>query len=273
MEFKGHLKPENIFFKQIDKIETASKLPDILITSDINSLYHRRDIITEKKFEIFQYDASPVFKKSGLVQTETPMRFIAADAMVIVADRNKYMQTQMPREWYELLHPALNASIVFCNATDSFCHTVYAHFIRDYGMNVLKQLKSNTFQSMHPIEMVQTLTEGNKTQAQLFVMPYSYARLLEQNINYQVIWPDDGAILLPIQMLIKKGVSDKYKKIIDLFTGSEMGNLLALNGFIPVNTKSVIDFRFGKLNWLGWNFINESDLKSIKQKIITHLSP
>lgn len=270
--FHGHLYPENIFYRKIEDMQQTRSLPDILITSDLNTLYHRSDILRSGYFEIFQYAAHSAFAGSGLVKPGNAMRFLAADCMVIVADRNKYMQSQMPREWYELLHPQLNESIVFCGETDFFCHTTYAHFVRDYGLNVLTKLKQNIAATIHPIEMIKTLTEGNRTGARLFVMPYSYARLLEQNINYQIIWPEDGAIILPVQMLVKKSALEKHKKLIDLFTSAEMGRVFALSGLIPVNVNTGVEFQYGKLNWLGWNFLQTQNISELKRNINNNLN-
>jgi ABC-type Fe3+ transport system substrate-binding protein len=270
--FSGHMNADNIFFKKIEEVKELDHLPDVLITNDVNSLYHRFDIINENNFDTFQYVANPAFSGTGLVKPGMVMRYLAVDALVFVVDRTKYEQSAFPREWYELLHPALEKKVVFCGKTDFFCQTIYVHYVRDFGLNALKQLNRNTLETMHPVDMINTLQAGNKCNAKIYVMPYSYARMFEHYIDYQVIWPEDGAIVLPVQMLVKKGAYERNKEIIHLLTSAEAGKVFALNGLIPINRNTDCSFCKGKLNWLGWDFLKSTDLVELKRDIQTYLS-
>jgi len=264
--FKGRMHADNIFFNRIETISNARQLPDILITSGINALYERPDIVNQQNYEVFSYTPHPAFAGSGLLKQGSTLRFLAADALVMVADRNHYTQSSLPGEWYELLHPKLEKSIVFCAQTDLYSQTLYAHFVRDFGINVLKQLEKNTLTTLHPIEMVQKLLGGNNSKAKLYVMPYSYARLLDNYIDYQIIWPRDGALLFPIQMLVKKGFYEHRKALISLLTGAEAGRIFARNGFIPMNRNVEYPLHAEKLNWPGWEFLKAENISNIKSE-------
>lgn len=269
--FRGQVTSDNIFFNKIEELENVNNLPDILITSDINSLYHRCDMINEHYFDVFQYAAHPVYSGTGLAKQGEVMRYLAADALVLVVDRTKYEHSAFPREWYELLHPALERSIVFCGDRDFYNHTLYAHFVRDFGLNALKQLRKNMHETMHPIDMVRALQSGNTVDAKIYVMPYSYARMVENYIDYQIIWPEDGAIILPVQMLVKKGSYERNKDLISLLTSAEAGKVFALSGLIPVNRNTDCSFVCGRLNWLGWDFLKSTDLRVLKKDICHYL--
>lgn len=270
--FRGQMNADNIFFKRIEEIKQISHLPDIMITTDVNSLYHSDESINENNFEVFQYTAHPAFSGTGLVKPGIAMRYLAADALVFVIDRTMYEQSSFPGEWYELLHPALEKRIVFCGDKDFYCHTIYAHYVRDFGLDALKQLNKNTCETMHPVDMIHALQSGCKNAASIYVMPYSYARMIENHIDYQIVWPEDGAIILPVQMLVKKGTYERNKDLISLLTSAEAGRVFALNGLIPVNRNTDCGFSCGKLNWLGWDFLKSTDLKELKKDIVACLA-
>jgi ABC-type Fe3+ transport system substrate-binding protein len=266
--FNGYLHPDNIFFNRIENLKSAHQFPDILITSDLNSLYHKPNkLINEHFFETFRYGFSKALAGTGMEYPDSIFRFLAADAMVLVADKRRFDMLQTPREWYELLNPAFAGKIIFCGEEDFYNHTMYAHFVRDFGLKAVTQLVTNTMLTLHPSEMLEVLRHDNVLKASVYVMPFSYARLIENKSDFQIIWPEDGAVLLPIQMLVKKGKYYDYKEIIRHITSSEAGKLFASAGFIPVNKNTECTFVPNKPNWIGWDFLNSEDIPEIKADI------
>jgi len=77
--------------------------------------------------------------------------------------------------------------------------------------------------------MLLSINSGNKINASIYVMPYSYAKNIQNKLDYEIVWPNDGAILIPIQMLIKKGVYEKYNDVIRFLIGEEAGKMLPEN--------------------------------------------
>lgn len=272
VNFKGRMYPENIFFNKIEKLESIFQFPDILITSDINSLYHNPNgLLNSQNFETFKYSTNEVFTEIRLENSHNVFRYLAADALVMVVNKYKFRYSPMPVEWYELLNPMLKNKIVFPVSVDYHCNTVYLNFVRDFGIRVIDQLINNTLTRLHPDEMLDQINAKNPLNAAIYIMSYSYARHIKTNIDFQIIWPEDGAILLPIQMLVKKGAYNKYKDIIRFITGSEMGKMFAKNGLIPANPNCNIPSN--KLNWLGWEFLNETNMDELKKEMNNLLNP
>ena len=270
--FSGSTHQENIFYNKIETLASASQFPDILITTDLNSLYHRSSrLLNDRNFETFNYALNSMYADTKISHPARVFGYLGAEALVLVAHKAKYETTQPPREWYELLNPALRSSIVFSGDRDFHCNTVFAHFVKEYGYEALKQLGKNTLTRIHPEEMLLTINEGNKIDASIYVMPYSYAKKIENNLDYEIIWPNDGAILLPVQMLVKRGAFDKYKDVIRFLIGREVGELLEQHGLVAANAKVNNALPGTKLNWIGWNFIRNCDMHALKEDIRRHL--
>lgn len=266
--FSGSTCLENVFYKQIETLTSIHQFPDILITNDINSLYHHTGrLMNSRNFESFHFPLHSIYADSKISHPFKIFGYLASEALVMVVDKSKYENSQIPREWYELLNPSLKNSIVFCGDRDFHCNTIFSHFVKNYGYEAINQLTKNTLIRIHPEDMLNSIHTDNKINASVYVMPYSYAKQIQNKIDYNIIWPDDGAILIPIQMLIKKGTLEKYKDVIRFLTGEDVGKMFESHGLIATNSKVSNQFPCNKLNWIGWDFLQNNDLKSMKEQI------
>ena len=266
--FNGSTYLENVFYNKIETLTSASQFPDILISTDVNSLYHRSSrLLNDRNFETFHYSLHSAYAGTNIKHPANVFGFMGAEAMVMVVDRSKYENTQLPREWYELLSPSLKSSIVFCGDRDFHCNTVFLHFVKEYGYEAVNLLSKNSLIRIHPEEMLHSIDSGNKINASIYVMPYSYAKNIQNKLDYEIIWPNDGAILLPIQLLIKKGTLEKHKEVIRFLMGEEVGKMFEEHGLVATNSKVKNQFPSRKLNWIGWDFLKKNELTTIKEKI------
>jgi ABC-type Fe3+ transport system substrate-binding protein len=266
----GSVSYDNVFYKHIEKLTSTDRLPDILITNDFNSLYHRgfrNTLLNNDNFESLHSPLHSIYSNTGITDPSNLFGMLASDALVMVVARSKFENLQRPREWYELLNSSLRNSIVLCGDMDFFCNTVYYPFIKNYGFEAIRQLKDNTLMRVHPVDMLQSANTGNSIGASVYVMPYSYAKKITDKCEYQIIWPEDGAILIPIQMLVKKGSYEKHEEVINLLTGKTLGNELEKFGFVATNQNTCKQYQENKLNWIGWDFIENRDLCLTKRDI------
>lgn len=266
--YSGHMHPDNVFFSRLSSLRNLSQFPDILVTQDINTLFHLNNkVLNSQNFEAFNPVFNDCYEGSGIAHPYKIMRFLASDVLVMVVDKTCWGNKALPRDWYELLSPQLENSLVFCADTDFPDNTMYLHFVRDFGIGVITQLSRNTLCRMHPSEMLLSLEGNNKVGAAVYVMPYSWARLMSTHADYSIVWPEDGAIALPVQLLVKKGFLEQYRDIIRFLTGTEMGEFFRDNGFISTNPRVMHPTLGRRINWLGWDFINSGKLSELKNEI------
>jgi ABC-type Fe3+ transport system substrate-binding protein len=271
----GSVNYDNVFYKHLESLTSAEQLPDILITSDFNSLYHRSckdNLLNNANFETLNVPIHSIYSNTNIEHPSKLLGMLASDVLVMVVDKLKFGNKQLPREWYELLDPALCNSVALCGDKDFFCNTVFYHYVKSYGLEGVKLLINNALTRIHPEEMVHSINSGNDIGASVYVMPYSYARNIQNKFEYQTIWPDDGAMIIPIQMLAKKGVCEKHNEVISFLTGESLGAELEKHGFLATNPNTCKDYPGSELNWIGWDFIENSDLYKMKTKIRKLLS-
>ena len=135
---------------------------------------------------------------------------------------------------------------------------------KEYGIDGIRKLKENVIRGYHPSEMVQMAGRNLSEAPAISVMPYFYANLIQNKRNVKIIWPEEGAIVSPITMLIKKNCEERLKNIIDFFISDKSRKLFEKANFITPNEMDV-NKRFKGKNyyWPGWDYIKENDIKKI----------
>jgi len=270
IQFGGSLNKDNIIYKALEILPDVSLLPDILITTDFNSLYHKRFLnkfLNKENFETLNIQYKPLFHNAGCQHPKGLITMITADLMVMVVDKTKFIGKSLPTEWYELLNPNLKKSIVLCGNKDYFCNSIFFPFYKNYGIEAIQCLAANVINRMHPIEMMHAINSGNQLGASIYIMPYSSAMKIVGNLNYEIVWPNDGAFAIPVQLLVKKGAYSIHKALIDFITGKQFGNILESLDYPALNTISNNEFVYNKINWQGWDFIQKTDIQKLKENI------
>jgi ABC-type Fe3+ transport system substrate-binding protein len=271
--FKGNMEKSSVMGKYFSMVTNVDQLPDILITYDFNSFYFKksiRNIFNPSNFDAFYNDYSYGIRSAGLVDPAGVFNAIGADAMVMVVDITRFTERQLPSEWYELLNPQLQRSIIMCGNKNYQHNFIFLNFIKTYGIQVLNHLKNNIYKIAPPEEIMDIIEDGNRG-ASVFVMPYSYARKINMPWQYSVIWPNDGAIAIPIQMFVKRNRTERYKEIIEFINSTEIGDILVEHGFYATNHKMESPLNSKKLTWIGWDFIYQNSLETLNKEIINKI--
>ena len=262
MIVEGNLNYEKSFYGEIDKTESLDMLPDILITSDINSLHHKRFLdkfLNSDNFDVIGHEINESYTIAGYSHPENLFTMLPCNALVIVADIRKFNNESLPQYWSDLLDPSLEKKLILRGDKDFFCNAVFFPFVRDYGLESLSLLARNTAVGLHPSQMVKMINSEKTEGISAFVMPYTFYKNVRKRENFRLIWPKDGAIVSPVQMLVKKGAYEKYKEVIDYIKSEEMTQMLLSLSF-PASD----DNELQPLNWLGWNNIYSTDTGAMK---------
>ena len=267
---EGNLNYEKSYFTSIDNLTSIDELPDIFISSDINSLYHKhfRDkFLNSDNFATFTFDVHPIFKKANYIHPDGLMVWFTTNLLVLVIDTKKMGNRPIPKSWLDILDESYESDITLRGDMDFFCNAMFFPYIKSSGNDAIKKLGRNTAKGLHPSQMVKILNSGNDGGTSIYAMPYSFAIKVRDNDRYKIIFPVEGAIISPVQMLVKKGAYLKHKLIIDFILGEDMATVLAQSGFPSAHPTSENKLPSNTLNWIGWDFIKENDIKACKEKM------
>ncbi|MDK2956250.1 MAG: hypothetical protein PWQ57_1746 [Desulfovibrionales bacterium] len=267
---EGNVNHELSYYQYIDSIESFEELPDIIISSDINSFYHQsfRQRFLEKKgfagppFEKLHAD----FEKIDFEDPDRQFSMLSANLLTLVSIDDLLEGKPAIESWEDILKPEFQNSVVMRGQAEFFCNGVLLPFYALFGMDGVMDLARSVRTGVHPSEMVKMVDSGKSDVAPLYIMPYFFARKIKSKERISIRIPKEGAMVSPVQMLVKKSAQDRLGEITDFLCSVEFGQLCADAYFPSVhpevrNATSHIE----RLYWLGWDFLKRNDIGKLKK--------
>lgn len=111
--------------------------------------------------------------------------------------------------------------------------------------------------------------EANAPEASPFyIMPLFFAQRLKAPRHFEIVVPEEGAIVSPVFLLVKKARRDEARVLADFIMGRELGQFCAETGFPSVRSDVSNRLPPGcRLFWMGWDFLRREDPLEMKRKI------
>lgn len=289
MEFNNYFANENTTLKyliegnannqlsyntQIENYTDIESIPEITITSGINNFYSknfRKKFIDKGYFyDAADYEPNSIFSNITLKDPEGNYTIIASNILVMVIDINALGDIQPPTKWGDILKPQFEKKVAIRGANNFFCETTLLTIFKEHGYEGIRKLGKSVKYGWHPSQMVKMAGSGRAEAPAISIMPYFFTKTIQNKENVKIIWPEDGAIVSPITMMVKKSCKEKQQRIIDFFTSDKIAEICA-GAFLPslhpeVPNKLPKDATF---NWIGWDFIKERDIDALVKKLTT----
>lgn len=269
---EGNVNHELSYYPYIDTLESADELPDVIVSADINSFFHWRFVdrfIASGVFEALPMDASnPDFAGTGYADPSHAYTMLSANLLVLVVNTRKAAGYRVPRRWSELLDAAYAKSITMRGADDFFCNGVLLPFYQAYGMDGVRRMAENVRAGRHPAEMVKEIEANAPEASPFYIMPLFFAQRLKDPRHFEIVVPEEGAIVSPVFLLVKKARRDEARVLADFIMGRELGQFCAETGFPSVRSDVSNRLPPGcRLFWMGWDFLRREDPLEMKRKI------
>lgn len=271
VELEGNVNHENSYYPQLEKVKTLEELPDILVASDINHLFHqpfREQFIQEKIFQEFlPWGRNPELDQHVFFDPQGNFTMISANLLVIVVHHHQLKGRPIPQSWEDLLSSDFRHSIALRGDNQFFCNGVLLPFYQRWGITAIQALAQNTCQALHPAQMAKLAGSGLQQEPVISVMPYFFYDKIQRKENVSLIWPREGAIPSPVFMLLKKNISRSHQQLAHFLVSEEMAHLFSHRGFPHCHPQGTIDTPQKKFFWVGWDFLNHADVGKAKSEI------
>jgi ABC-type Fe3+ transport system substrate-binding protein len=215
-----------------------------------------------------QPDCHPVCASAGLSDPEGVFRLFAAIPFVFLVDETRLRGRPAPRAWEDLLNPAWAEDIVFggWRPNDRVPYQDYNDYLllalcREYGAAGLEAFAANVRHLQHNVRTATLAGSNSSDVGAIAILPWLQAELNPRRQRTRVIWPEDGALAMPINYLVKTGMEARVQTLVDYLTGPDLGALLAHNRYPPSNPRVADAFPAGvRLKWLGWDYVRSHDI-------------
>jgi ABC-type Fe3+ transport system substrate-binding protein len=267
---EGNVNHETSYYDHVDTITSLDQLPDVVISADINSFYHQRFKRMFRGQGLFRTSPRrlhPDMEAIGLADPDGDFTMLSANLLVIVALSDGLRGRPLPESWGDLLHESFTNSVVMRGDDSFFCNGVLLPFHQMFGLDGVRRLGRSVVQGLHPSEMVKLIDSRNADVPPVYVMPYFFATRIKERGRATLIVPNEGAIVSPVQMLVKRSARPEVMDAMDFLTGRELGQICA-DAYFPSTHPGVTNpTSHVRMRWLGWDFLNRTDIGALKNEV------
>lgn len=248
----------------------ASDLPAMVVST----LYH--DILSPSFLAHYtpggtvetSAHSHPSCLAAGLADPLGAFRTFATIPFVFLVDEKRLKGRPAPRCWADLLQPCWADDIVFggWRPNDQVPYQDYNSYLlmalhQEYGSAGMEAFAGNVLHLQHNIRTAVQAGSNSRDVGTISVLPWLQAELSPRRERTKVIWPEDGALVMPIGYLVKPEAASRVAPLIDYVTGSEVGRILARNCYPPSSMSVENAFPPGvRLKWPGWDYVRSHDL-------------
>ncbi|BCS54166.1 ABC transporter substrate-binding protein [Geobacter sp. SVR] len=266
---EGNANIESEYYDTVESITSLDELPDIVISPGFNSFFEpafvSRFIDTRLFSSVNHYAGDRHLSRLGVCDPNGCYTMLAMNLLVPVVDLKRLGNRPVPKRWQDLLAPEYADSMAIRGHKDgTFCETLLMTIFKDAGPEGLQALGRNVRHGWHPSQMVKAAVGSNADSPAISVMPLFFAQNLKGRDDIEVIWPEDGALISPVTMLVKTDKTEALADLIAFLTGPQVSAIFA-DAFFPAVHPDVDNHLpdNASFKWIGWDYITGQDIKEL----------
>ncbi|MGL6221128.1 MAG: ABC transporter substrate-binding protein [Lacrimispora sphenoides] len=155
--------------------------------------------------------------------------------------------------------------IIFGKDRETISNAMFLYLYKQYGEEGIRKFARNVKHALHGSVMSKTAGSSRPEGGAVYLVSWFFAQTCVRD-EVEIVWPDDGAITLPMYMLVRKDEAERVKDITDYVTGNAFAQALVKAYTPPMNGDVEAELPSGAaFQWLGWDFIREHDIPSLAE--------
>jgi ABC-type Fe3+ transport system substrate-binding protein len=257
-------------FDALARAATVNDVPDLIVTT------LQEDILSPKLLSFYEEPRTergytsyhPAFTSGKLFDPTGTFRTFAAVPFVFLVDVRRLAGRPIPRAWSDLLEPRWHREIVFGGWRPNesvdfkdFNSYLLLSILQEFGASGLLTFASNVHHLQHNVRTTTLFGTNSQHSAAIAILPWLHAEMCPHRAATRVVWPQDGAIAMPIGCLTKSGRRSRVAPLIDYVTGPELARVLGRNCYPAARTDTPNPMPINaSFKWLGWQYVYSHDL-------------
>lgn len=265
----------NYMSRKLIDTNKVESLPDIITNIGFEQIFN--DEFIEKFIKKGAFESknnnyiNKEFTEAGCIDPEGIYEIFAATPYVFLIDKNKLGNNPIPRKMEDILKDCYRDQIIVNGEKGKISYVLLLYIFKEFGMDGIVQLKLNVKDTWHGSKMAWTAGDNSKYGVAIYIIPWIFAKACPRPKSTIIIWPDDGAIISPMFLISKESLNPTSKELYHIITGREFGNIIADSFYLSASSLVHNNIpKNSKIKWLGWNFIRENDIHSLK-KLLTEV--
>ena len=255
-------------------ITDESDLPDIFLSAGFEAFFDRRNMARFKDRGVFVDRSWPTHNELmapyGLKDPDGHYALLAVVPAVFLVDKTQLSDgEEVPRTWKEILGPRFKSKIAMPVGDFDLFNGILLTIWKEFGDEGVAAIGRNLLEGMHPSQAAGRFAPKGGKGPMVSVIPYFFSKMAQFNPDAEIVWPEDGAVVSPIFMLVKDSAPEETGRIADFFASKEVGEILSHRGLFPSCHPEVINQvpESAPLMWLGWDFIKQNDLGELIPRV------
>ncbi len=253
---------------QIAAVEREEDLPEIFISAGFESFFDQRNLARFADRDVF-VDIAPsgvnaAFEGLELRDPRGQFTMLGVVPAVFLLNGESLGDDPAPRSWEELLEPRYAGRIALPVGDFDLFNGILLDIHRRFGEAGVRALGHNMQRSLHPSQTVGRFA-GRTEMPAVSIIPWFFGRMTLGSKIIRAAFPEDGAIVSPIFMLVRRATLDRSRELAELFLSREAGEIFSHKGRFPALDPAVDNQipEGGGFSWLGWDHIAEHDIGAL----------
>jgi len=251
---------------QLAKVQGPDDLPEVFVSAGFESFFDHGSINRFKNEGVFT-DVAPAGQNAafGDLKLRDPdghFTMLGVVPAVFLVNGPALGDLPEPRSWEDLLKPIYEKRVALPVGDFDLFNGLLLTLHKRFGDDGVRALGRSMVANLHPSQTVGRFAGKAQTQPAISIVPYFFTRMTMGSKAIRVVWPEDGAVICPIFMLVKDSARQETEMLTELMLSKDMGEILAHRGLFPVLNPEV-DNRLPEgagFSWLGWDYIQDNDL-------------
>ena len=256
------------WMEELIRKDDFEEIPDIFISTGFELFFSKelKNKITEKsmfsdKTGLEKYNK--IFDNTGLKDPHNNYAMIGVVPAVMLINPDELKGRKCPETWEDILKPEFEKSISIPMGDLDLYNAALITLHSRFGYDGIKKLKNNFLDNLHPSQMVKA-DKLKVNRPAITITPYFFTKMLPERSPMFVNWPNDGAIVSPIFMLIKNRESAGIDKTAKFLSSKKTGEILSKQGYFPsIHPEVDNNTKNRKFLWAGWDYLYENDIDQI----------
>lgn len=255
---------------------TPLQLPAVMTWVGVGAFFGRRFmerfVLKGRYCSMSESGVNPVLAPFGLLDPRHNFTVPATDAVVIVADLKLVGKMPLPRRWSDFLEPEYAGTLSLCgrHEAEAFSPPLLLSIQRDFGFSGLRRFARSVSGACHPATMSKLAGRGRPDGSPFNAVPLFFAETIGDREDVAVIWPEDGALAVPLTMLVAGAATAQEKEMARYFTGPAAANICSAAWFPALHPAADNRHLPGRgLKWIGWEAIYDPSFEQLLEETLT----
>lgn len=219
----------------------------------------------------------PACAAAGLADPLGAFRVFSTIPFVWLIDQRRLAGRQPPRVWRDLLDPQWAGEIVFggWRPNPQVPYQDYNAYLMlalslEFGADGLATFAANVRHLQHNVRTATRAGSNSPDIGAISILPWLQAELCPRRTRTAVVWPEDGALAMPIGYLLRPDQEERLAPLVDYLHSAELGAVLSRNCYPPTGAALAGAFPPGaRLKWPGWAFFQRHDFAAEQRRAAT----